>query len=182
MLAVAISSASLRAEQQPGPVAQTSFALTLVEQQMRKVFHDVSHLEPQAFMGLQAQWPESVLLIDARTPAEFAVSHIPGAVQVDPDARSTDAIIARAGAVSGRTLIVYCSIGLRSSRLLVRIGQALKDKGAVELHNLSGGIFRWRNEQRPLTNAGGPTRAIDAYNVLWRQFLVNGPDDLPAPG
>ena len=99
-----------------------------------------------------------------------------GAVAVAPEARSAGQIARTAGGLEGRIVVAYCSIGLRSSRLLVRVGQALREQGATGVYNLGGGVFRWRNERRPLVGPGGPTRAIHPHSVLWRQFLAGDPD------
>ncbi len=159
---------------------ETSIALSLLEKQMRHVFSDVSHIEPEVVSQLIGQRSDHILILDARTQAEFAVSRIQGAVRVDPDTRSARSVTENNGDLQGKTVIVYCSIGLRSSRLVVRIGQALKDNGVTAIHNMSGGIFRWRNEHRAIVDADGATRAIDSYNILWRQFLTST-DDMTSP-
>jgi rhodanese-related sulfurtransferase len=154
-----------------------SKALSIVEAKIAQSFADIAHITPAELAARLAQDRANIVMVDVRTPAEAAVSRLAGAVQVDPDARSTHAIVAAAaGNLSGKTLIAYCSIGLRSARLLTRINGSLRDRGAVELLNLSGGLFRWRNERRPLvTPSGAPTTAIHPYSTLWRQFLLDDP-------
>jgi rhodanese-related sulfurtransferase len=142
------------------------------------VFGDVSHLTTADLERLMATAPERLVLLDVRAAEEFALSRITGAVHVDPAARSAAEVARRVGGLEGKVVIAYCAIGLRSARLLVRIGQALKEQGASELYNLEGGVFRWRNEQRRLVDeAGGDTRRIHPYSTLWRQFLVDPPSD-----
>jgi rhodanese-related sulfurtransferase len=152
-----------------------SSALALLEMQMRQLFDDVSHIPPERVAGLMVRRPGHVVLIDVRTPEEYAVSRIPGAVRVDPESRSAAEVAALAGGLDDKVVVAYCSIGLRSARLLVRIGQALKERGARELHNLEGGVFRWRNERRPLVAERGATEAVHPHNWLWRQFLLDDP-------
>jgi rhodanese-related sulfurtransferase len=158
------------------PALRESRALSLVETKIAQSFADITHITPAALTERLAQRRANIVLVDVRAPAEAAVSRLAGAVQADPEARSTHAIVAAAGDLSGKTLVAYCSIGLRSARLLTRISGSLRDRGAVELLNLSGGLFRWRNERRPLvTPDGKPTIAIHPYSTLWRQFLLDDP-------
>lgn len=156
-----------------------SAALDLVERQIRELFDDVAHMSIEAFDDLLRKEPDRLVLLDVRGAEEHAVSRLTGAVHVSPDERSAAAVVARTGDLSGKIVIAYCSIGLRSSRLIVRIGQALKEKGASELHNLAGGVFRWRNDGRPMVGPEGPTNAIHPYSVLWRQFLIEDPSGAP---
>ena len=143
-----------------GGEARGSAALALVESQIRRVFPDVSHLPPEMAAGRSAGATDRVVLLDVREASEYAVSRIPGAIWIDPASRGAAHVAALAGGLDDAIVVAYCSIGLRSSRLLVRIGQGLKEKGARELHNLEGGIFRWRNEGRPLVGPDGVTRAV----------------------
>lgn len=159
----------------PAPTSMRSAALELVEGQIASAFADVSHLSTTDLARLRATDPTRVVLLDVRGADEHATSRIDGAVHVAPETRRAGDVVAAAGDLDGKIVVAYCSIGLRSSRLIVRIGQALKEKGAAELHNLAGGVFRWRNEGRPLVGPAGPTTSIHPYNALWRQFLVAAP-------
>jgi rhodanese-related sulfurtransferase len=149
-----------------------SEALGLVEAQIARVFGDVNHMTPAALAMLLRERPDKVVLLDVRALDEHAVSRLPGGVHISPETRSAAAVEATAGSLEGKIVVAYCAIGLRSSRLIVRIGQALRERGVVELHNLAGGAFRWRNEGRPLVDANGPTRAMHPYSTLWRQLLI----------
>ena len=152
-----------------------SAALETVEAHVRKTFTSVRHMSPEALAALLAASSDRIVLLDVRTAEEFAVSRLQGAIHVAPDAGNAAEIAAQAGGLKDKIVIAYCSVGVRSSRLLARLGQRLQDQGAAELHNLSGGAFRWRNEQRSLVAAGGQTRNIHPYNVVWRQLLVDPP-------
>ena len=54
-------------------------------------------------------------LIDARSPGEFAASHIAGAINVPHD--HTDARVPRLPSDSGAPIVVYCQTGKRASQL-----------------------------------------------------------------
>ncbi len=128
----------------------------------------VDQLPPSEMDAMQARLPaEQLLILDVREPDEFAVSHLQGAQQVDP-AMSAEAFMQSYGEqVRGKTLVFYCSIGWRSSELAERLSPALRSAGAVQIHNLRGGIFRWHNEQRPLVNAKGATDWVHPYSPDW---------------
>lgn len=129
--------------------------------------------------GRLAAWlddePPPVLL-DARAPDEFAKSHLPGAIRVDPKA-SPEALTAEVaslrGADAARPVVVYCSVGIRSARVADR----LRSAGVDDVYNLDGSIFRWASEGRPVVRDGHPVREVHPYNALWGQLL---PRDLRA--
>jgi rhodanese-related sulfurtransferase len=104
-----------------------------------------------------------VLLLDARTPEEFAVSHLPGARRVDPD---SDALDPRDVPEDAR-VVVYCSVGYRSAGVAGRIARG----AAASVHNLAGGIFQWANEGRTVVQAGAPVDAVHPYDRLWGLLL-----------
>lgn len=124
---------------------------------------------------LAADAPASTrpLLVDTRTAAEYAVSHLAGAVHAADEA-SLAAVLA--SAPSERPVVVYCSVGYRSSAL----AQALVDRrvaGADRLRNLEGSIFAWANEGRAIvrTVADGrdePVSTVHPYDRRWAKLLA----------
>lgn len=113
------------------------------------------------------------LLLDARSADEYAVSHLPGAIRVDPDA-GVDAwraavAEARAGDPAGeQPVVVYCSVGLRSAR----VAQALRESGVGDVRNVRGSLFRWAAEGRPLVGPDGqPATVAHPYDAVWGRLL-----------
>lgn len=104
------------------------------------------------------------VLLDVRTPPEFALSHLPGALRVDPRA-SPEAV--RHLVPTQRLIVVYCSVGWRSSELATR----LIDSGRTNVANLEGSIFAWANENRPLEAAGQPVTKVHPYNTTFGRLL-----------
>jgi len=132
---------------------------------------DVGHVDSRTLARWLRDLPREVLLLDAREPAEYAVSHLPGAVRVSPD-MTAEAFVARFGdRIEGRRIVIYCSVGVRSTGLGSRIGDVAREAGAVSVVNLTGGIFNWHNERRPLVAASGPTERIHPYSELWGRLL-----------
>ena len=170
---LSVTASPARSQTESVGVQRKSVGLAVLEGQLRRLFPELHQIRPDDVDRLMRATPHQVVVLDVRTAVEFEVSHIAGAIQVDPGVRRTRDIALSAGGLEGKIVIAYCSIGLRSARVLVRLNQALRDRGVIALYNLEGGIFRWRNEQRGLVNAVGPTREIDPYNALWRPFLLD---------
>ncbi len=114
---------------------------------------------------------KSAVIFDVRTEQEYAVSHIEGAIRVDPAIDSAEFLKAHAGAVKGKTAVFYCSVGVRSSKLAERVGQGLKEAGALASQNLRGGIFAWHQEQRPLHDAKGAIELVHPYDKTWGKAI-----------
>ncbi|WP_263835476.1 rhodanese-like domain-containing protein [Salinibacter sp.] len=106
------------------------------------------------------------VLLDARSPDEYAVSHLPGARRVRP---SADAYPALDTLASDTPILVYCSVGYRSAGVV----QALQTQGFSEVYNLKGSIFRWANEGRPVVRNGEPVSAVHPYDASWGQLLTD---------
>ena len=108
------------------------------------------------------------LLLDVRQPQEFKVSHLPGAINVSPNASVQDAANTVLKDVpKDRRIVAYCSIGVRSSILAQRLTEA----GYTNVHNMIGSIFQWANEDRPLVGDNGPVKKVHPYNAHWGRLL-----------
>lgn len=106
------------------------------------------------------------LLLDVREPAEYAVSHLPGAIRVSPDGSGGQAL---AGLDKDTPIVTYCSVGYRSSAL----AQRLRETGYTNVVNLEGSLFRWANEGRPVYRDAARTSQVHPYNALWGTLLKN---------
>lgn len=87
-----------------------------------------------------------VVILDVRTPGEFAEGYIEGAQMIDFQGGSFETEIASLD--KDVTYAVYCRSGNRS-------GQAVKimqDAGFGNLFNLEGGVIDWANQGMPLVN------------------------------
>lgn len=109
-------------------------------------------------------------LLDARSPEEHAVSHLPGARRIDPDAETVPGLDSLS---RDAPIVVYCSVGYRSARITSR----LRTQGFTNVSNLKGSIFRWANEGRTVVRDGTPVQAVHPYNDTWGRLLN---DDLHA--
>ena len=111
---------------------------------------------------------KEVVLLDTRTPEEYAVSHLPTARFVNYDTFRP----AELSDISPDTeVVVYCAEGYRSER----VGEALQQAGYQRVHNLYGGIFEWKNQQHTVVNPRGqPTDSVHTYNRRWSKWLKEG--------
>ncbi len=111
---------------------------------------------------------DDLIILDTRTPKEYAVSHLPNAILVDYDRfRPKDVKNLNKDA----PVIVYCSVGYRSER----IGEKMQKMGFKEVKNLYGGIFAWKNSAYSVINSSGAeTDSVHTYNKNWSQWLLNG--------
>ena len=80
---------------------------------------------------------DDILLIDVRTPREYAAGHIPGSVNIDWTAPDHEAKFT--GLDPDRPLLLYCAVGGRSDQARV----FLEEKGFRAQH-LDGGIDAWK--------------------------------------
>jgi len=110
--------------------------------------------------------PAAPILLDAREPDEYAVSHLKGARNVgykDFDLKSLSGIDKDA------PIVVYCSVGYRSEK----IGEQLQKAGFSNVVNLRGGIFDWANKKRPLVNKQQKkVTTVHPYNRDWGRWLT----------
>lgn len=131
---------------------------------IREDFPGVPQMTTQHLAGLLDSEPGSVLLLDARSEAEYAVGQLRGAVR-------TETLAAALGALSGfdgpTTIVVYCSVGYRSSELAER----LLARGVANVFNLEGSIFRWVNEGRPVYRGARRVYEVHPYDEEWARLL-----------
>jgi rhodanese-related sulfurtransferase len=115
--------------------------------------------------SLRGQQQEGVIIFDAREPAEYAVSHIEGAINCGYD-HFDHALLDSLD--KSRPVVVYCSIGYRSEK----IAQKLTAAGFSKVSNLYGSIFEWVNRGYPVVDAAGrATPRIHTYNSAWGRWV-----------
>ena len=120
-------------------------------------------VKPSEIIGL-----EDAVLLDTRTIEEFKVSHLPSAKFIDYDKFQIKDI---QKIPKDAKIIIYCSVGYRSEK----IGEQLMKNGYVNVKNLYGGIFQWKNEGFEVINANNqPTDSVHTHNKKWSKWLTNG--------
>jgi len=92
---------------------------------------------------LERKDPDLVVL-DVRTPAEFAAGHVPGARNVSHDVLSSK--LAELGELRDKQVVLYC----RSGRRTLLAEDALRKAGFTKLLHLQGDYLAWEAEHRPI--------------------------------
>ncbi len=132
----------------------------------RATFPAVIQLSTEELASLIQRDPNSLLVVDVRSPKEFAVSHLPNAIR----AESAEFIAKKAKEKGSRKVVLYCSVGFRSSL----IANQLQRKGLSDISNLEGSIFAWANEGRPLFCGNHKTSQVHPYGNRWSGLLNPG--------
>jgi rhodanese-related sulfurtransferase len=101
-------------------------------------------IEPKA-LGERIAWADrSLVVLDVRTPAEYADGHIPGAVNIPHTELA--ARVAELEGARDRDIVVYCRSGARAAQAL----EVLEKQGFRRLFHLDGDYTRWSEEKRPV--------------------------------
>ena len=145
--------------------------LDLIASDLEASFPDIGHLSAAHFADM-AEQDDGIILVDVRREAEYAVSHIKGAMRISPRASAMQVAEAIGPNAANKSVIFYCSVGVRSSKLADKSKDALQAIGAREIYNLSGGIFAWHNESRPLVDESGATDLVHPYDRNWGKLLA----------
>jgi len=108
-----------------------------------KSFTDITPHEAQNLIEKQAR-NNVLVLLDVRTPEEFAAGHLNGALNLNlnvPDFADRLNELDKT-----KVYLVYCKGGVRSARAM----QIMQKQGFRQVYNLSGGLTKWQAENRAL--------------------------------
>ncbi len=97
----------------------------------------VQSVDPQTFLSTAKQ--PGVVIVDVRTPPEYAAGHVDGAINIDVEAPTFDAEIAKLD--KNTTYTVYCHSGRRSGIATDAMGKA----GFTHVYDLQGGFIDLAN-------------------------------------
>lgn len=140
-------------------------AFALVEWRLAREFADARWLAPgELERWLAAGRRRPPLLVDARSAAEYAVSHLKGARRLDPERPDLAAL---GDVAKDAPIVTYCSIGYRSAK----VSRTLRRAGFTQVFDLKGSLFGWANAGRPLESEAGPTRLVHPYDEEWGRLL-----------
>ena len=87
---------------------------------------------------------DGTVVLDVRTPDEYAGGHLAGALNLDVNAADFAARVAQLDKTA--TYAVYCRSGSRSATAL----GIMKKAGITEAYHLGGGIGAWTSAGRPV--------------------------------
>jgi rhodanese-related sulfurtransferase len=118
----------------------------------------VDAVTAQRLLAEQANY----VLLDVREPRETNISMIPGAISKLEFEKNPEKY-------KDKKIIVYCTIGYRSSKYAERW-----NKRGYQMSNLRGSLLLWSHAHGAMVDSAGvPTRKIHVYAKQW-DLLPNG--------
>jgi rhodanese-related sulfurtransferase len=139
---------------------------TVVKQTIRLRFPAVPQLtttDLAAWLADSTRTPP--LLLDTRSPEEYAVSHLH---QAHRAASEQEAHVLLDSLATDQPLVLYCSVGYRSSALVKK----LKKRGYTKIYNLEGSLFEWANAGHPMYQGETQVYSVHPYDKKWGQLLA----------
>ena len=136
-----------------------------IEEKIHSDFPGVTQITPEELeVKLKGSDVLKPLLLDVREPEEYAVSHLPNAIRVQPGSDASEVL---ASIPKDASIVAYCSVGYRSSQLAKR----LMEEGFVNVVNLEGSIFEWANNGYSVERNGNVVEQVHPYNAEWGELL-----------
>lgn len=108
----------------------------------------VDTVSPQDFLVKAAE--PGVVVIDVRTPDEYAAGHVEGAFNLDVEAPTFSSVISELD--KGATFVVYCHSGRRSGAAT----DAMAEAGFTSIYNLEGGMADLQSAGATITEGSTP--------------------------
>jgi phage shock protein E len=94
--------------------------------------------------------PDAPLVLDVRSPEEYAAGHVPGAINVPH--RDVEAWLARTPPDPAREIVVYCRSGVRAALAL----DTLSRLGRTHARHLTGDYSGWVAAGHPVEMSTTP--------------------------
>lgn len=139
--------------------------MSSVKAWVRSEFPDVEQMSTGALeKELENDEEHLPLLLDVRSEDEYRVSHLPGAIRVEPGGELPESL---RSLPRDTPMVAYCSVGYRSAQLVER----MKKEGFTQAKNLEGSIFEWANEGYPLERDGKPVYEVHPFDENWGRLL-----------
>ena len=130
--------------------------------------YNVEHISNEKLGEMPAQ---SVVIFDVRKLKEYQVSHIQNAIHLAPNTSAEHFLSQYGSELKDKTVVFYCSVGQRSSRMLSMLSEELVKAGIKQAYNLEGGVFKWHNDNKSFVRDGKKTQDIHPYNAYWGRLI-----------
>ena len=112
----------------------------------------------------------NVVIVSARKPADYAKTHVTGAVNVNvaglnktepvkgmlKDANTVAATLGKSGINPSKKVILYCNTGVNAGRLY----WALRYLGCTDVHMMDGHMKAWFAARKPVTKTPTAGKAV----------------------
>ena len=100
------------------------------------------NIRPEQFDKLCQQ--TNAVVLDVRTPKEFALGHIAGATNIDWQAADFQKRVSALD--KSKTWLVHCAVGGRSAKA----AEKMATLGFTNVYNLQGGLKAWQTAGKPI--------------------------------
>ena len=140
-------SAALLARCRRWIVGSVLFALAMTA---TAVAEETARIGPATLLKRLDANDSALIVLDVRTPEEFAAGHVPHAVNIPYT--YLPASISTLPDAANKDIVVYCETGVRAERAAARF----RENGFTRLLHLDGDMRRWREAGRPLEGTTAP--------------------------
>ena len=100
-------------------------------------------IQQEALLKRMENKDASMIILDVRTPEEFAAGHITGAINIPYT--HLPARLSELPDAGDKDIVIYCATGVRSERAAER----MREQGYSRLLHLDGDMKAWEEKNRP---------------------------------
>jgi rhodanese-related sulfurtransferase len=104
---------------------------------------ETAKIDQAALLKRMKQKDASMIVLDVRTPEEYADGHVPGAINIPYT--HLPARISELPDAGDKDIVIYCATGVRAARAASRF----RDNGFTRLLHLDGDMKAWREKKQP---------------------------------
>ncbi|XP_009679173.1 uncharacterized protein [Struthio camelus] len=147
---------------------------------VQKSFPNVESVPTETLQSWLEEKPEDLLILDIRKEDEFEVSHLPGAIRVDPGSNIQEILQEhlQKEPEQQKRVVCYCTVGYRASMTAQSLNEFLSSKQGqklkpfMKIYNAKGGLAKWARERKPMVDKQEhSTHLIHPYNAEWAKLV-----------
>jgi phage shock protein E len=105
---------------------------------------DMTEIKADALLERARKADDSFVIIDVRTPAEFAQGHVPGAINIPVDQVANR--VGELASAKNKDVVLYCRSGKRAGQA----AEVLKSNGFNKLLHMEGDMPTWEAAKLPV--------------------------------
>ena len=158
----------ISAPQQETPSYSENGTQTPSSELLIQIIENVTPQEAFALIQDNRDNPDFVI-IDVRTPEEFASGHIEAAINLDYYSESFGDQLDQLD--KSKTYLIYCRSGHRSANAV----SMMAELNFQEVYNILGGIEQWRMEGLPLVTEEVEEKKSEPDSLKWQEEGIPKP-------
>jgi rhodanese-related sulfurtransferase len=124
------------------------------------IYRTITPVQADSLITANAGNPDFIM-IDVRTPGEYAPEHIINAININYYASNFDSTIMSLD--HSKRYFIYCGSGTRSGFTLTK----MENWHFKEVYNLAGGMTAWKNAGFPTTLTAGLSSCQKDFNPIY---------------